>query len=226
MQHSKPIQSSIVHFFAALIILTWSRKSHCQSFYVLNCALYLWMKFWILPLADLCVLPLEIFTKTAHLIVFGDPGSGFKSLKFSQPQTDFECRRRRLTLSPGKDAARPRDTCPQKNKKKEEDMYLWIWSSKRDTELRLSVASAELIRKACSKTSRWNTGGSFASTFARSSSYFSRLTEVGSVLTHPSALSGPSVLIWEGSQMPLVDSSFDGNRADMGENRDLWASRM
>ncbi|KAG8006333.1 Disintegrin and metalloproteinase domain-containing protein 12, partial [Nibea albiflora] len=37
----------------------------------------------------------------------------------------------------------------------------------------------------------------------------------------PLAIFGASVLIWEGSQMLLVDSSFDGNRADVGENRDL-----
>lgn len=36
-----------------------------------------------------------------------------------------------------------------------------------------------------------------------------------SVLTCSSALFSPSVLVWEGSQMLLVDSSFDGNRADI-----------
>lgn len=57
--------------------------------------------------------------KMTNVILFGDLGSSFKSLKFSQPQTDFNVERLaywrlRLKLSPGKDAARPEDVCPKK----------------------------------------------------------------------------------------------------------------
>lgn len=97
------------------------------------------------------------------------------------------------------------------------NMYSWIWSNKRGIKLQLREALVGSVLSRCKQSE-------FEDIVRKSYKkilIFNFLIATSSVLTYLSALFSPSVLVWEGSQMLLVDSDFDGNRTDTGKNRDL-----